>query len=216
MATEVNTLRESLRKFPVSGYIVQQWVIPPQGFAALTMHRGQHLRAVDIDGQQVPDLVCFGLQDLSDCLNMANSQLLNQRRDLKQGNRLYSIACNPMMTITGYSNELSFSYGSMCSEELNRHRYGVAGTRNCRDNLTTALSPWRVDKRNIPNAFVPFMNVVVDDSGEMAIKEPTSRPGDYYELRADTDLLIGISNCPQERNPCNAFHPTAMGVIIHE
>jgi uncharacterized protein len=38
----------------------------------------------------------------------------------------------------------------------------------------------------------------------MEIREPTSVPGDYYDLRAEMGLLIGISNCPQERNPCNA------------
>lgn len=205
-----------LHKFPISGEILQEWVIPPREYAALTLQRKQRLRLVDVEGQQVPDLVCFNLQDLSECLSLGNSLLLNQRREFVAGDRLYSVTCNPMMTITDYSNELSYSYGPMCSEELNRLRYGVAGTRNCRDNFAMALAPWHIEKRDVPNAFVPFMNVAVDDDGRFAIKEPTSRPGDYYELRADMDLLVGISNCPQERNPCNAFRPTATGVIVYE
>jgi uncharacterized protein YcgI (DUF1989 family) len=60
------------------------------------------------------------------------------------------------------------------------------------------------------------MRVVVEADGTMEIKEPTSVPGDYYDLRAEMDLLIGVSNCPQERNPCNGFNPTPTGVIIYD
>jgi uncharacterized protein YcgI (DUF1989 family) len=60
------------------------------------------------------------------------------------------------------------------------------------------------------------MNVQVDQKGSMEIKEPTSVAGDFYDLRAEMDLLVGLSNCPQERNPCNGFNPTPMGVIIYE
>ena len=50
----------------------------------------------------------------------------------------------------------------------------------------------------------------------MEIKEPTSVAGDFYDLCAEMDLLVGLSNCPQERNPCNGFNPTPMGIIIYE
>ncbi|MPZ62979.1 MAG: DUF1989 domain-containing protein [Propionibacteriales bacterium] len=211
-----DNLPDAMHKFAVSGRILQEWVIPGKEYAALTLRQGQYLRFVDIEGQQVPDLVCFDLRDLSDELNMANTLLLNRRRELIVGDTLFSVGCNPMMTIVDCSNSTSFSYGSMCSDELNRLRYGIAGTRNCRDNLAAALSPWHISARDIPNAFVPFMNVVVGDDGEMAIREPTSEAGDYYELRAEMDLLVAVSNCPQERNPCNAFHPSPMGIIVHE
>jgi uncharacterized protein YcgI (DUF1989 family) len=164
----------------------------------------------------VPDLVCFNQQDLADHVNMGNSLLLNKRRELRRGNVLYSVVCNPMMTIVGYSNEECYSYGPMCSEELNHIRYGVPDTRNCRDNFARALAQWGIDRRQIPNAFAPFMRVEVDADGTMEIKEPTSQAGDFYDLRAEMDLLVAVSNCPQERNPCNAFNPTPMGIILYE
>lgn len=205
-----------MRRHPVPGKVVKEWVIPAKEYSAFTMQRGQVLRFVDVEGQQVPDLVCFNEQDLSEDLNLGNSLLLNKRRELRQGDVLYSVTCNPMMTIVGYSNGESYSYGPMCSEELNRIRYGVPGTRNCRDNFAKALAPWGFGYRQIPNAFVPFMRVVVEPDGTMQIVEPTSQPGDHYDLRAEMDLLVAVSNCPQERNPCNAFKPTPMGIIIYE
>ena len=78
-----------------------------------------------------------------------------------------------------------------------------------------ALGPRGFNYRDVPNAFAPFMNVQVDENGVMEIKEPTTVAGDYYDLRADMDLLVGLSNCPQERAPTNGFNPTALGVMIY-
>jgi uncharacterized protein YcgI (DUF1989 family) len=205
-----------MRSYPVPGAIVKESIIPAKEYSAFTIRRGQALRFVDIEGKQVPDLVCFNERDLTEHLNMGNSLLLNKRRELREGDVLYSVICNPMMTITGYSNEESYSYGPMCSEELNHIRYGVPGTRNCRDNFAMALAAYGFNQRQIPNAFVPFMRVEVEPDGSMEIKEPTSRAGDFYDLRAEMDLLVAVSNCPQERNPCNGFKPTPMGIIIYE
>jgi uncharacterized protein YcgI (DUF1989 family) len=207
--------REVLRTHPLPGKVLREFVIPAREYAAPTMKEGESLRFVDMEGKQVPDLVCFNQRDLSEEISMGNSLLINKRRELVKDNVLYSVICNPMMTITGYSNELSYAYGPMCSEEVNRVRYGVAGTRNCRDNFALALKDWGFTARRIPDAFVPFMRVEVDERGNMEIREPTSKPGDHYDLRAEMDLVVGISNCPQERNPCNGFNPTAMGVIIY-
>ena len=151
-----------MRRYAVPGTIVKEWIVPAREYSAFTIRRGQTLRFVDIEGKQVPDLVCFNERDLTEHLNMGNSLLLNKRRELRQGDVLYSVICNPMMTITGYSNEESYAYGPMCSEELNRIRYGVPGTRNCRDNFAIALAPHGFNSRQIPNAFVPFMRVEVE------------------------------------------------------
>jgi uncharacterized protein YcgI (DUF1989 family) len=205
-----------MRRYPVPGSIVKEWIIPAKEYSAFTIQRGQSLRFVDIEGKQVPDLVCFNERDLTEELNMGNSLLLNKRRELRQGDVLYSVICNPMMTIVGYSNEESYAYGPMCSEELNRIRYGAPGTRNCRENFAMALAGYGFDQRQIPNAFVPFMRVEVGADGSMEIREPTSRAGDFYDLRAEMDLLVAVSNCPQERNPCNGFKPTPTGIIIYK
>jgi uncharacterized protein YcgI (DUF1989 family) len=207
---------QAMRRYPIPGTIVKEWIIPAMEYSAFTIQRGQTLRFVDIEGKQVPDLVCFNEHDLTEHLNMGNSLLLNKRRELRAGDVLYSVICSPMMTIAGYSNEESYAYGPMCSEELNRIRYGVPGTRNCRDNFSMALAPHGFNQRQIPNAFVPFMRVEVEPDGSMEIKEPTSCPGDFYDLRAEMDLLVAVSNCPQERNPCNGFKATPTGIIIYE
>ena len=67
----------AMRKFPVPGTIVRQWVIPARGHDAFTLKRGQVLRFVDVEGKQVPDVACFNEHDLTEHLNLGNSLLLN-------------------------------------------------------------------------------------------------------------------------------------------
>jgi uncharacterized protein YcgI (DUF1989 family) len=206
---------EAMNKFSVPGTSVSKYIIPAKGYVAFNLSKDLVLRCVDVDGKQVPDIVCFNARDLSDEINLANSQLINKQQELRKGATIVSVRCNLLMTIVGYSNEYCYTYGSMCSEELNRSRYGVANTINCRDNFAAALAPWGFDRTGIPNAFVPFMRVEVEENGSLEIKEPTTEPGDYYDLRAETDLVVAISNCPQELNPVNGFNPTPTGVIIY-
>ena len=33
---------------------------------------------------------------------------------------------------------------------------------------------------------------------------------------AEMDVVVGMSNCPQERNPCNAFKATPLGITLYE
>jgi uncharacterized protein YcgI (DUF1989 family) len=208
---------DAIHRHPVPGTVVREWVIPARGYDAFEVSAGEVVRFVDVEGKQVPDVVCYDPADLGDELSMGNSLLLNRRRELREGDGLFSVTCRRMMTIVGYSNQESYAYGPMCSEELNRIRYGVPGTPNCRDNFTMALrgAGLELDRRRIPDAFVPFMRVEVDEDGTMEIREPTTVPGDFYDLRADIDLLVAVSNCPQERNPCNGFDPTPTGIVVY-
>ena len=52
-------------------------------------------------------------------------------------------------------------------------------------------------KRQLPGAFAPFMSVSFTSEGETHIVENKARRGDYLDLDAQMDLLVAISNCPQ-------------------
>ena len=208
----------ALHKHDVPGTIVREWAVPAKEYAAFLLNRGQVLRLVDLEGAQVPDAVWFNQHNLKEHLNLGNSQQIAQGRRLRlvKGDLIVSQVSNPMMTIIDYTNENNLSYSSMCSEETNKVRYGIGNTRNCRDNIAMALRPWGMDKFDVPDAFKPFMKVEIDAEGNQEIKAADSVPGDYYDMRAEMDLLVAFSNCPQELNVCNGWKATATGVIIYE
>ena len=169
------------------------------------------MRIVDVEGKQVPDIVCFNLKDPEEKLSCNNSRLIQKRWIFSTGHILYSDEGNEMLTIVGDTVGIHHASGGCCNEPANFRRYGQHGTRNCRENLMLASKPLHLTEKDIPGAFCPFMKVIQHDDGRYEIEEPTSKPGDYIDLRADMDLFVAISNCPQDKNPCNGFNPPAEG-----
>jgi hypothetical protein len=93
----------------------------------------------------------------------------------------------------------------------------------CRNSFLKAIIEWdlkhpekRLEKRDLPSNINFFMNVPVTPEGALTFEDGISEPGKYVELRADMDLLVLISNCPQLNNPCNAYNPTPVQVLIWE
>ncbi len=195
---------------------VHEELIPARGYTAFTMERGQVLRITDVEGKQVADTITFNLDHLEEKMNNENTMLLNHTYIPSEGHTVVSDDCNPMLFILRDPVGRSYPGGAMCSEELNYVRYGVRDTPNCRDNLTAAVQPWGITKRQLPGAFTPFMNVVHYPDGRAEISEPTSRAGDAIDLRAEMRLLVAISACPQERNPCNGFKPTPLHIAVFD
>jgi urea carboxylase-associated protein 1 len=191
-------------------------IIPPRGGTAFTMVAGQICRVIDLEGKQVADFICFNLRDFADKFSPENTQLLNGTLFLTTGHHLYSTKATQLMTIAADTCGVHDLISGSCSTYTNAFRYGVRGTPNCRSNFERALAPHGIPLTEIPYSFNIFMNTPVSAEGKTGIQEPTSKPGDYVDLRANIDLLIAVSNCPQERNPCNGWNPTAMQVIVYE
>ena len=56
----------------------------------------------------------------------------------------------------------------------------------------------------------------VTADGELTFADGVSAPGKYVELRAEMDLYMLVSNCPQLNNPCNAYNPTPIRLVVTE
>ena len=197
-----------------AGRIIRDEVIPPKEYLGLELRRGQTLRIIDVEGQQVPDLVCYNLHQPRERLSTNNSRLIQKRWLLTTGHVLYSDEGNAMLAITDDTVGIHHASAGCCNDFANFHRYGERGTRNCLDNLAAAGAPLGLTTKDIPGAFCPFMKVIQHPDGAYEIQEPDSKPGDYLDLRAEMDLFVAISNCPQEKNPCNGFKATSLRVVV--
>jgi hypothetical protein len=97
-------------------------------------------------------------------------------------------------------------------------RYGLEKEfmHACRDSFICGVHAWNPDlgKRDITCNINFFMNVPVTPDGRLTFADGVSAPGLYVELRAERDVVCVISNCPQLNNPCNAYNPTPIEVII--
>ena len=200
----------------VPGHVVSQSIIVPGGNMAWEVSRGRVMRVIDIEGQQVGDLVCFNLHRLDEKLSPPYTIMGNLTLRPTVGHTLLSDENNPLMTIVADTLGSHDLLAGACSRYTNKTRYDKDGTPNCRDNLAAALRPWGIDWKDIPYNINLFMNVPIGADFSVSIQAPLSRAGDHIDLRADMDVLVGLSNCPQIFNPCNNFRLKPLKVTIYE
>ena len=191
-------------------------VIPARTARAYTMTRGTVMRVIDSEGKQAADVVAYNLHGLEEALSTEITTVALRTTSPSTGKILYSTEWRPMFTIVGDTVGTNYLPGAICSDEANIFRYGARGTLNCRDNLAAALAPWGVTKRQVQGALGAFLNLEYWPDGRTDILEPISKPGDHVELRAEMDLLVAVSACPQVNNICNGWNPTPLGVVIYE
>lgn len=203
---------------PISTAEVHAEVIPAKGHTAFDLKRGQLLRLEDLEGQQAIDLICYRRENLQEKFWAAHTAKLAGHIYPTTGDILYSDLANPMMTIVEDTVGVNDVICGSCSYELDVLRYGEEKAKpGCMDNFEESIAPFGLRRSDIPMCFNIFLRYPVEADGSVSIDhEAPSRAGDFILLRAEMDLLVSISNCPQENNPCTGFNPTPLGVTIFD
>ena len=106
--------------------------------------------------------------------------------------------------------------GGACAMESNMVRYAIEKRymHACRNTFLKLAREHGMEKRDITSNINFFMNVPVTPEGGLTFEDGVSDAGKYVEMRAEMDTLVLISNCPQLNNPCNAYNPTPIQVLI--
>jgi hypothetical protein len=180
--------------------------------------RGQTFRIVDLEGNQAVDTLFYNARDPSERYSAQDTIREQGGLYLTAGTRLLSSEGNAMLTIVADTCGRHDTLGGACAAESNSVRYALDRKfmHSCRDNFLAALAAAgeRVTKRDLTSNINFFMNVPVTPEGRLTFEDGISAPGKYVEMRAEMDVLVLISNCPQLNNPCNAFNPTPIEVLV--
>ena len=198
------------------GRVIDDQIVPARGDWSGVIPANHVLRIVDLEGRQAVDFLCYGAADPSERYNAADTMKFAKTIFLTTGHGLYSGLGRRLFTIVADTCGRHDTIGGCCSSESNRFRYGVENTPNCRDNFLRALGRFGLGRKDIVANVNWFMNVPVEADGQMAIVDGWSKPGDYVDLRAETDVLVVISNCPQIYTPCNGGRPTPIRLVTYE
>jgi urea carboxylase-associated protein 1 len=193
-------------------------VVPAgRGFAHEVL-RGQILRIVDLEGNQAVDTLFYNARDLDERYS-ANDTIRGQESlYLTTGTRLLSSEGRTLLTIIADTCGRHDTIGGACSAESNQVRYALEKKfmHNCRDSFLLALAGYgrSMSKRDLASNINFFMNVPVTPAGGLTFEDGVSGPGRYVEMRAEMDVLVLVSNCPQLNNPCNAYNPTPIRILV--
>ncbi|HEX8342429.1 MAG TPA: urea amidolyase associated protein UAAP2 [Tepidisphaeraceae bacterium] len=191
-------------------------IIPARAPWAYVVRAGQSLRVIDVEGNQAVDFLVFNAHDHAERYSAQDTMAAQKNIFLVTGSRLLSGDGNVLMTVADTNVKYHDTIGGACSPESNTLRYGhhTKHQHACVDNFLIAGAPHGLGKRDLTSNINLFMNVPVEPDGSLGIVDGISGPGMYVDLVAAMDVLVVISNCPQINNPCNAFNPTPVRVVI--
>ena len=194
--------------------VIARYHLEPQTGMGLRLERGQVLRVIDPEGEQVSDVVAFASEDPSERLSSGRSIDYNNTIYLTTDHVLYSNRSNPMFTIledrVGRHDFLLTPCSPETFEILYENHQGYHPS--CFENLAKNLERFGIAEDDIPTTFNAFMNVDVLPSGELEIGPPLSKPGDFMDLRAEMDLIVGVTACSAEMSNNYSFKPIDLEV----
>ena len=177
---------------------------------------GHCLRIVDLAGNQAVDTLFYDAHDPAERYSAQDTIREQGSIYLTTGSRLLTGSGRPLVTIVADTCGRHDTLGGACSQESNVVRYGEH-TRHmhaCRQTFLAQALAWGLEKRDLTHNVNFFMNVPVTPEGGLTFQDGLSAPGKYVEMRAERDVIVLISNCPQLNNPCNAYDPTAVRLLV--
>lgn len=178
------------------GNLLSSKTIQPHHHGSGILKKGQTLRIVDVEGQQVADFVSLRLNAPGEYLDCVYTNWLLNRWRWHKGDTIVTNLMNPMWTITDDTVDDHYTGGGFCSQ-VARKKFGIDNEKGCRDTLEDALAANGLSKANLQSVscFNVFMNVGYEPDGAWVIREPKSKAGDFIDLRAEMDLLWLVSVC---------------------
>lgn len=184
-------------------------IIPPRSGVSFILKKGQRLRVVDIEGEQVSDFICYNLHDKAEYLSSGRTIDYAETIYLTVGHPFYSNRSNIMFEIIEDKVGRHDFLLTPCSAGTFRIIYGHTNPhRGCFGNLSEALAPHGILPDEIPTCFNIFMNVTVDgETGKVAVLPPKSKAGDDMVIEAKMDLIIGMTACSAEMSNNYSFKP---------
>jgi urea carboxylase-associated protein 1 len=186
------------------------------------MRRGQFVRIVDLEGNQAVDTLFYNARNYADRYSAQDTIREQNNIYLTTGTKIMSTERNVLLTIVADTCGRHDTIGGACATESNMVRYAIEkrSMHACRQSFLKGALAWsketgrEFDKRDLTSNINFFMNVPVTPEGKLTFEDGVSDAGKYVELQAEMDTLIVISNCPQLNNPCNAYNPTPVQVLI--
>ena len=183
------------------------------------MRAGQHVLIENTYGNQVADLWALAATDVFETSSLDHTRSVNSNIFFANGMTLMSSRRRPMLTMVADSGAVRHdTLLCPCSRELYRELGCAEDHRSCSDNFHEALSTLDLALAFTPASLNLFMNVPVAPDGSVDRLPPATVAGDTVVLRAEMDLVLVLSACPQDVTPINgtARTPRDIAVRLHD
>ena len=183
-------------------------VIKKQTGAAFKLKKGQKLKVIDPQGEQVSDMVLFNAEDPREKISSGKTLDFEESILITKGDFLWSNRSRKMMEILEDTNGRNDFLLAPCSPETFQIMYKNPEYHpSCFENLYTNLKKYHIEPDDVPTAFNIFMNVQFDQNGKLSVDPPLSKAGDYVIFQAQMDLIVALTACSAEDSNNGSFKP---------
>lgn len=178
---------------------IEKFQIPAQSGRGFELKKGDLLKVIDLEGEQVADLFCFDRANPRDSLSSGRSIDYNDTIRFTAGHRLFSFSGNVMLEIVADTCGVHDFLVTPCSQQMfEMLEPGCGYHPSCQENLRRSFGPFGIDEFCLGTTFNIFMNVPVGEAGRIAVRPPLSKAGDYIVFRAERDLIMALTACSDE------------------
>ena len=200
----------------VEGAVIKNERVAPNASWSGVVAAGQVLTIVDVGGNQSADCLIYNAHDPDERYSVPDTLAWQGNAYVRTGSVLRSNEGRPLMTVVANEIDRQDTIGGACGKESNSLRYGhhVMFHHGCRENFLSEGAKHGLGVRDLVSNLNWFMNVPVEPDGALGIVDGMSGPGKRVAVRAERDVLVVVSNCPQMNNPCNDFNPTPLQMIV--
>ncbi len=189
-------------------------IIEKQSGAAFKIKKGQKLKVIDPQGEQVSDMVLFNAEDKREKISSGKTLDFEENILITKGDFLWSNRSNKMMKILEDTNGRNDFLLAPCSPETFKIMYNNDEYHpSCFENLYTNLEKFGIEPDDIPTAFNIFMNVQFQPDGKLSVDPPLSKAGDHVLFEAQMDLIVGLTACSAEDSNGGSFKPIHYEII---
>ena len=188
--------------------------LQPVSGKALPVHKGEVLRVTQVEGEQCVDFNCFNLHDHKERMSVGHMRVQGFR--VRQGHLVVSAPprYRPMMAILHMAETcVTDLLGARCDATAGEREYGLLNRTNCQDTLAESIGEFGLSPDDVHDSFNMWMHTAWGES--FRVLRNIGPSGDYVDLRAETEALVALSNCPQIYNPCNGGRPTPIRLVVY-
>ena len=183
--------------------------IPARKGKAAFAAKGQTIKVINTHGQQVIDTWAFNRADLTEFMSMEHTRAKLLKIIPAPGDTMLTNHRRPILTFT---EDNSGGIHDTLMAACDRYRYESLGVKgfhdSCTDNLAAALGALGLKPPETPAPLNLFMNIPVAGGVALSFEPAVAPPGSHVSLRAEMDLVIVFSSCPQDIIPINGLNLT--------
>ena len=195
--------------------VSERIVVPAREGRAVRLDAGRLFRVVDLEGSQVGDLFAYAAADTREHASAEHTRVGVGRLFPRVGEGFLTNRRRPILTLVADDSPgVHDMLMAACDPERYRLLGAPEGHASCAENVRAGMAAAGHADVAVPQPINLFMNIPILPDGSLGAEPAPSAPGDSVTFRAEMDVIVVLSACPQDLTPINGAGPSPLAIEL--